>query len=131
MYRPPNRALAVRAIALVIACAAIGGCTLNTDVSGPAGLVKSSGDLQTAPINTPLPSPFVVIVVDQFGAPLGNVTVNWRIVSGGGSISSTPTPTNGGGIASTSYTTGPTSGTATINAQVHGLNPVTFTVTIS
>ena len=131
MKRSLRRLMTLRAIALVVAGAAIGACTLNTDLSGPTGLVKSSGDLQTAPVNTTLPSPFVVIVVDQFGAPLGNVTVNWTIVSGGGSINTTPTPTTGGGVASTSYTTGPTSGTATINAQVHGLDPVTFTVTIT
>ena len=131
MYRSLSRCIAVRAIALAVAGAGIGGCTLNTDVSGPAGVVKTNGDLQTAPINTVLPSPFVVIVVDQFGGPLGNVAVNWRIVSGGGSLSETQTTTSGGGLASTIYTTGATPGTATIDAQVHGLSPVTFTITIT
>ena len=131
MLKSVSRPLATRTFALILAAAAIGACTLDTDVTSPAGMAKSAGDQQTAPINTVLPTNFQVIVVNQLGEPLKNVTVNWSITSGGGSISGTPTLTGEGGVTEITYTTGPTAGTATINAQVHGLFPVVFTVTVT
>ena len=131
MLRSLNRSVAVRSVALALGCALVGACSLTTENNDPAGMVKTNGDQQTAPVNTALPLPFEVIVVDQFGGPLQNIQVNWTITAGGGSLSGTPTLTDGGGKASVTYTTGPTSGTATINAQVHGLFPVIFSVTIS
>lgn len=132
MVKALNRSVAVRAIALYsLVCAVAGACTLDTDTTSPAGMAKTSGDQQTAPVNTLLPNPFQIVVVNQLGEPLKNVTVNWTITSGGGSISGTPTLTGDGGVTEITYTTGPTAGTATINAQVHGLFPVVFTVTIT
>jgi Bacterial Ig-like domain (group 1) len=131
MLRSVNRSAAVRAVALVIVSAILNGCTLTTETNDPAQMVKTNGDQQTAAVNTVLPLPFEVIVVNQFGEPLKDVVVNWTITAGGGSISGTPTVTDETGKTSVTYTTGPTSGTATINAQVHGLFPVIFTVTIS
>lgn len=121
---------ALRAGALVVVGALFDACTLNVDVSGPSAVIKDGGDSQTAPINTALPTPLAVLVVNQFGQPLPGITVNWTVTSGGGSVQ-TPTTTNEGGVATANYTTGATPGTATINAQVHGLGPVTFTVTIT
>jgi len=131
MLRSLNRSVAVRAITLAFASGFFSACTLTTETNDPAQMVKTNGDQQTAPVNTMLPLPFEVIVVNQFGEPLKNVTVNWTITAGGGSVSSTPTLTDETGKSSVTYTTGPTSGTATVNAQVHGLFPVIFTVTIS
>ena len=131
MYRSLNRSVTVRALALVLVCASAVACTLTTDTSSPSTMVKTSGDQQTAAVNTVLPNPFEVVVVNQFGEPLKDVTVNWTITSGGGTLSGTPTLTGDGGVASVTYTTGPTAGTAIISAQVHGLFPVTFTVTIT
>src|SRR6185437_13464171 len=116
-FRPPlmpksvNRSIIIPALALLLAN---GACTLDTDVTSPAGMAKSAGDQQTAPTNTVLPTNFQVIVVNQLGEPLKNVTVNWSITSGGGSISGTPTRTGDGGVTEITYTTGPTAGTATI-----------------
>jgi hypothetical protein len=131
MLRSLNRSVAVRAIILASISAFIGACTLSTENNDPAAMGKTKGDLQTAPVNTALPLPFEVLVVNQFGEPLSNITVNWTITSGEGSISATPTLTDDTGKTSVTYTTGPTTGSASINAQVHGLFPVIFTVTIS
>lgn len=130
MLRQMKRS-ALRAGALIIVGVMFEACTLTVDVSGPSAMLKDSGDAQTAPINTALPTPLAVLVVNQFGQVIPNVTVNWTVTSGGGSVSQTPTTTNEGGVATTNYTTGATPGTATINAQVHGLSPVTFTVTVT
>ncbi len=131
MLRSVNRSVAVRAVALAFASAILTGCTLSTETNDPVQMVKTNGDEQTAAVNTALPLPFEVIVVNQFGEPLKGIVVNWTITAGGGSLSGTPTMTDETGKTSVTYTTGPTSGAATINAQVHGLFPVIFTVTIS
>src|SRR5437868_6062108 len=112
MLRSLNRSVAVRAVALAIACAFIGACTLTTENNDPAAMVKTSGDEQTAAVTTTLPVPFEVIVVNQFGEPLKDIQVNWTITSGGGSLSANPTVTDGVGKSSVTYTTGSTSGTA-------------------
>lgn len=128
----PRRFSAARRIVFAAAIAfATGDCSLNVEVNDPNMIVKSGGDSQTAPTNTPLPTPFSVVVVDQFGEPLMEVTVTWTILSGGGSLNETSNKTVDGGVSSVTYTTGPTAGTATIEAKVIGVPPVTFTVTIT
>jgi len=131
MLRSLNRSVAVRAIMLASMSVFVGACTLTTENNDPAAMGKTNGDLQTAPVNTVLALPLEVLVVNQFGEPLSNITVNWTITSGGGVLSATPTLTDASGKTSVTYTTGPATGSASINAQVHGLFPVIFTVTIS
>jgi hypothetical protein len=118
--------LRIRTASTALFIAALAGCSLNTDVSGPGGLVKYSGDEQSAAINTELPTPLAVVVVNQFGERIMNATVNWSIVSGGGTLSSAVTTSDDSGLASVTYTTGPTPGVVTIRAQVHGVPPLTF-----
>ncbi|HET9637002.1 MAG TPA: hypothetical protein VFP26_13830 [Gemmatimonadaceae bacterium] len=107
------------------------GCTLNVGVNDPAVVVKHAGDGQAGPTNTALPVAFEVLVLDQFGNSLKNVVVDWTIVSGGGSLSETSNKTVEGGVSSVTYTTGPTAGTAQIQAKAAGIPPVTFSVTIT
>ena len=87
--------------------------------------------MQTAPANTQLPVPFTILVVNQFGEMLHNVPVNWSITAGGGSLTETSNRTNESGLSSVTYTTGPTPGSATIQAKVSGIPALSFTVTIT
>jgi Big-like domain-containing protein len=119
------------AVSLLIFSGALSGCTLNTDVSAPGGLINVSGDNQTAAPNTPLPTPLTVMVVTQFGARITNATVNWTIDAGGGTLSASSVLTDESGMATVNYTTGPTVGLASVRAQVHGVPPLTFHITIS
>ena len=119
-----------RLFAAVTAIAAT-GCTLNVDVNDPSILIKHAGDTQSGAANTALPVAFEVIVLDQFGNSLKNVTVDWTILAGGGSLSETSNKTVEGGVSSVTYTTGPTAGTAQIQAKVNGIPPVIFSVTIT
>jgi len=130
MLRTLKHAVALRALAVIMGGAAISGCTLNTDVSAPGGLIKYSGDQQVAAPNTELPTQLGVLVVNQFGERLKNVTVNWSIASGGGSLSSNVELSDDSGVASGSYTTGPTAGQAVIQAQVHGVPALSFNILI-
>jgi Big-like domain-containing protein len=118
-------------VALIVMLSGVSGCTLNTDLSAPAGLAKFSGDQQSAPASTTLPTPLAVIVFTQFGETVPNVTVSWTITTGGGTLSAASTLTNDGGIASVSYTTGTTTGPATVRARVSGLPSLTFDITVT
>jgi hypothetical protein len=130
MHCAVQQAFRFQMLALVIAGAA-SSCTLNTDVSSPSALIKFSGDQQSAPVNTMLPTPLAIVVISQFGERLKNITVNWTIVSGGGSLSSNTTLTDETGVASVNYTTGTVAGPAVVRAQVHGIPPLTFNITIT
>jgi hypothetical protein len=72
-----------------------------------------------------------VLVVNQFGERLKNIPVNWSIASGRGSLSSAMTLSDDSGLASVTYTTGPTSGQANIKAGTHGVPPLTFNILIT
>ncbi|HET7614131.1 MAG TPA: Ig-like domain-containing protein [Gemmatimonadaceae bacterium] len=119
------------AVAAALLIGTASACTLNTDVSGPGGLLRHGGDEQSAAVNTDLPEPLAVMVVTQFGEPIDGATVNWSIVSGGGTLSSNVTITDVTGVATVNYTTGPTTGDVTIRAQVHGVPPLTFHVHVT
>src|SRR5256714_11733691 len=119
---------------LVFAAATIGtvgDCSLEVGTNTPSTMVKESGDTQSAAANTQLPVTFTISVVNQFGEILSKVPVTGTITSGGGSLSATSNKTNESGLSSVTYTTGPTPGMATIDAKVHGIPPLTFTVTIT
>jgi len=131
MFRRLPLVLSPRKAALLLALIAASGCTLNTDVSGPSAVIKYSGDQQTAPANTALQLPLTVIVVNQFGAQVKDVTVSWVITAGGGSVSAPATLTDESGLASVNYTTGPTPGQAIIQARVNGILPLSFSITIT
>jgi hypothetical protein len=131
MFRALRRIFGPSTLPLLIVAAAVSGCTLNTDVSIPGGLIKYSGDQQTGPANTELPTPLGVLVVNQFGERLKNIPVNWSIASGGGSLSSAMTLSDESGLASVTYTTGPTAGQANIKAGAHGVPALTFNILIT
>jgi uncharacterized GH25 family protein len=117
-------------LTIALVALSVVGCSLNVDVNDPVAIIKTT-DQQTAPTNTQLPDPLSVLVTNQFGQPVPNVTVNWTIVSGGGTLSASSDLTDEGGVSSVTYTTGPTAGTVTIQAQTSGIPPVTFTVTVT
>jgi hypothetical protein len=131
MVRALRNSVSLRKVALLVTLAGGSGCTLNTDLSGPAGIVKVSGDGQTAPTNTTLPTPLAVAVFTQFGERLQNITVTWTISSGGGMLSATSTQTDDTGVASVNYTTGTTAGLVAVRASVGGLPPLTFSISVT
>ncbi len=131
MFRALRHGLSPQKVARLAALLVVTSCTLNTDVSGPSAVIRFGGDQQTAPTNTPLQYPLSVIVVNQFGQQVQNVTVSWTIASGGGTLSAAATSTDESGIASVSYTTGGAAGAVVIEARVNGIPPLSFSVTVT
>ena len=109
---------------------AAGACSLNVEVNDPVAIIKTTDNL-TAPTNTQLSEPLSVLVTNQFGQPIGGVTVRWTVLSGGGTLSDEAVRTDDGGVSRVNFTTGSTPGTATVQAQTSGIPPVTFTITVT
>jgi plastocyanin len=87
-----------------------------------------NGDTQTGPVGQPLPNDLRIIVTRD-GIPESDITVNWTTANG--TLSPTSGPTDGAGIAASTWTLGPNGGVLTAQAAVAGANgsPVTFTAT--
>ena len=120
-----------RSLALLAALVGVAGCQVSTDKPTPHIAAIQAGSGQSAAAGTVFPTPLGVIVLDQYDFAAANVAVTWTITAGGGSLSATTTKTNEVGIASTTYTAGPTPGTATITADIAGVGQLVFTETIT
>jgi adhesin/invasin len=92
-------------------------------------LVRVSGNNQSAKAGSELPDPLVVRLTDNAGNGIPNRAVSWVIGTGGGSVSSPNTTTDGSGKASTRWTLGASSGSHTVNAVVSGVGVVGFSAT--
>jgi hypothetical protein len=89
-----------------------------------------SGDGQNAVVGTALPDSLIVQVVDENGAPVSGITVEWE-AQGGGSVSDASTQSGADGRTGIIRTLGTTAGEQTTVASSEGIDgsPVTFTAT--
>jgi hypothetical protein len=130
--RAPKRQIVFHRTFLLVAIVALSGCSLNVDPSGPASIIIISGTPQSAAVNTTLPTPFTVVVVNPFLEPIAGETVTWSVVApGGGTLNPLTSVTDQNGTASTSYTTGATAGAVQIQAKHAALPAVYFNVTVN
>jgi len=118
-----GRFVLVAAAALVAACE---GETISSpaDDPGPLRLAIVSGNTQVGPEGQELPAPLVASVIDSKGRPLPAQLVNFRVVSGGGSMFAGSTISDKLGIAKDYWTlglTGPQS------VEVRAVDPSTGT----
>ena len=94
----------------------------------PANLVVTSGNNQSALVNSPLASPIVVQVQDAGAIPIPGVSVVFSAPTG--TLSATTVTSDSNGNATVNYTTGSSPGTFTINAAVNAVNTqITVNVT--
>jgi hypothetical protein len=104
----------------------------ETGVNGPATrAVTASGNFQTGPVSTQLPTALVVQVLDQYGYGVPGAAVTWSDGGAGGVFSSPSSTTDSLGKASTFYTTPGTTGTYTLTATTPGIAPAKFRVTVN
>jgi len=94
-------------------------------------ILISSGNGQSAVVNTNLPANPVVQVVDQFGNPVENETVNFGVASGGGSVSPASATTDSNGQASFTHTMGTVVGANSVTATSVNAAGAPTNVTIS
>ncbi len=95
----------------------------------PAAIQLVSGDMQEAVSMTALPDYLQVKVVDAFGNAVKNITVDFSITSGNGSIDSSLSrfQSNSDGIAYAKFTAG-TLPVSKVTASAGGSFPIAFTV---
>jgi hypothetical protein len=108
--------------------------TATVTVLTPTKIDLTSGNNQTAKINTLLPLPFIVTITDDNGTPVSNVSVLFNIKdqpadASGQMLSTASTITDDKGQAKTILTLGNKVGKYTVEASSSGLNgsPITFT----
>jgi len=102
----------------------------HTAAAGTAtGVVKVSGDGQSALAGTELADPLVVQVLDAQQNPIPGRAVTWLPGTGDGTVNPENTTTDAQGLASTRWTVGPEAGSNTVNAVVSGVGTATFTAT--
>ncbi len=65
----------------------------SATVAAPAQIVVVSGEPQRGLVGAPLPLPFVAMVVDAGGNPVGGVPVTFTVEQGGGTLDGTPATT--------------------------------------
>jgi hypothetical protein len=74
-------------------------------------------------------NPLLVRAVDPSGNGIPNRTVLWVVKTGGGTVTPTSGTTDADGFATATWTLGPSPGENTVDAQVPGIDTVTFTAT--
>jgi plastocyanin len=97
----------------------------------PASITMVSGNGQSATVGDPLPNPLVARVRNASSQDLNNVTVEWTVTQGAGTLGSPTSNTNAQGQASNTLTVGAGAGPQTVTAAVQSntsLN-VTFNAT--
>ncbi|HEY7685663.1 MAG TPA: Ig-like domain-containing protein [Gemmatimonadales bacterium] len=98
-------------------------------IQGATQMQLNAGNSQSDTIGSTLGA-YEVLVRNETGTAVANVTVNWT-AAGGGSVSAPSSVTNASGIASVNRILGTTTGAHTAQARVAGLsgNPVNFGAT--
>jgi hypothetical protein len=94
-----------------------------------SGVTIVSGNGQSGPVSTELPTALGVSVRDAGNNPVPNVAVTWVIGTGGGSVTPTTSTTDANGLATAAWTLGPAPGTNTLSAVVSGIGVAEFTAT--
>lgn len=109
----------------------VGNATFRATASaGSASAVQVvSGNDQTAVAGQPLPADLVVRVVDGGGNPVAGAAVQWRVQSGGGSVSPNSGTTDASGQAAARWTLGAAAGAQTAEASVAGAGSAAFRAT--
>ena len=115
MAKPYFAALILTATMLVLGCGGDGGGEPQPDEI----VTKSGGDHQHGLVGQELADPLSVVVIQDDMAAVG-VTVNWSTAAAGGTLTPPSAVTDAGGVASTRWTLGTTTGVQTATASVAG-----------
>ena len=98
--------------------------SLRAGQGTPSSLRISYGDSQSGTLGTELALPFAVLVVDRYGDPVPDVTIDWKVESGGGQLSAAESVTASNGVAQSRLTLPPTSGQQQVSATLRDSDPV-------
>lgn len=123
---PTWRGTLARSACIMAVAASMVACQSSTGVALANEISATGGDAQKVAVNTAASQPLSVVVQDTFGNPVRNAAVNWKVVSGNGTVQSVMTKTGLDGTASNTFVGG-AAGDAVVTATVAGIYDVTFT----
>jgi hypothetical protein len=126
MHRHRRHDHTLMAAALLLS-APLTGC--GSDASAPttpAAIRPKDGANQAAPAGRPLPAPIVAEVVDEKGAPVPGVRVDWS-AEGDSRLYPANTVSDADGKVSARWVLGAHAGPNRASVGTHGLEPATFT----
>ncbi|HVP75536.1 MAG TPA: invasin domain 3-containing protein, partial [Gaiellaceae bacterium] len=109
---------------------ATGNASLTVTAGAPYTLSANGGDNQIATAHTAVGTDPSVLVTDQYGNPVGGVSVTFSVTTGGGSLTGASATTDASGVATVgSWTLGTAAGSNSLTASVSGLTDVVFHAT--
>ena len=110
--------------------AACGSENDGYDPNVPTTMLYIGGSGQSAETGAPVGELLTIKTVNFVGDPVGDVSVEWFVVNGGGTVSKGETETDANGISQVSWILGPVVGTQTVQAvaTLSG-SPVSFNAT--
>jgi hypothetical protein len=125
-----HRIVRLRALAAIIACAGVAACQSSTDFleNRVISINRVSGDAQTGSVANALAQPLIVRALDSRGLGVPGVSVEWKIASGGGSVTVVNGNTDADGRSTANWTLGTATGTQTVTAAVGPISTI-FTAT--
>ena len=127
-YKLPTVA---KTITVTATCGSATDRITEQSLPGPAVAINIiQGNNQTAHPNNKLPKTLIVQLVDQYGNGISGQTINFTDNGAGGTLTPSSPVTNSAGKVTVTYTTGPSTGTVTIDASYGTLPPAVFTETV-
>jgi hypothetical protein len=123
----------MRRILFLLCCvAAVGACNSDDeyDATVPTDMALVKGNGQAGDAGSALPESLTVLVTNLKGDPVEGVTVEWQVLTGGGTVSAPFTTTSATGVAQAVFTLGSFVGEQKAQALAGSLagSPITFTV---
>ncbi len=115
----------------LVTLAACGSANDGYDPSVPTAVEYLAGSGQSGEVMQLLPELLTVKTTNIKGDPVGGVTVQWYVQSGGGNTSTGTSVTDVNGVAQVSWVLGPSVGTQVVQAVSGSLtgSPVNFGAT--
>lgn len=121
---------AALAAAVVFSVTACGDDDNNSPTPVATNITVNAGsDAQSGTVGQPLINPISVRVTDQNGNAMANTPVTWTVETGGGSVASATTSTDGNGNTSVVWTLGTAAGANTLKASLANNTSVTISAT--
>jgi hypothetical protein len=124
----------MRRLLFLLSCVAVlGACNSDDeyDATVPTDMALVKGNGQVGDAGAALPESLTVLVTNLEGDPVEGVSVEWLVLTGGGTVSAPSTTTSATGVAQVALTLGSFVGEQKAQALAGSLSgsPITFTVT--
>jgi len=114
-----------RAALAAFLCTPLAACGSGTEPASPSRIIVTDGDRQVAPINTELPAPIVVTLLDEHDRPLAGAALEWH-TSGADRLLPIDPVTDARGRARARWLLGQDAGQRMGEAGLPGLEPAVF-----